>query len=68
MDWTGVSPWGHKESDMTEQLTLLLPLLRINSTVRYIISISRAKSKRIKHLIVVKMWDNWNTHTLLVGI
>ena len=31
--WTekpgGYSPWGHKELDMTEQLTFLLPLTRI---------------------------------------
>ena len=64
----GYSPWSYKESDIPAQLTLLLLLLRINSTMRYIIPIFRAKSKRIKHLVVVKIWDNWNSHTLLVGI
>ena len=50
----GYSPWGHKESDMTERLTLLL------YTWKFLIHILLKPSLKILSIILPSMWGRYN--------
>ena len=66
--WTeepwATGPWGHKESDMTEGLRTVIKEMQNQNATPPLHTHQNNQNEKV----LIRMWRNWDSHMLLMGV